>query len=397
MSCCEEYWQLLNARLDGELSPDDAARLERHLSGCPLCRQSAEDLEVLQAAMRDLPVVAAPAGFKDNIMAAVAADNVLPFAPARTPWKKYLSTAAALAVIIGGALLFRGGPDFLHQASAPTDTAVPTTEPTAPSREDPTQTALYSYEPFTDTITSAAGVAPEDGVTTVFTSAGIHDYSAASDAQAAAKNSAAEAAPSASKETATAINGAAEPESVPALRGDALPAATFRSLASPSVPISVESDTGAAPSPASVPLVTAGAIPRPDAADVETEEAAVEDASIDETAQTVYDAPLPTPAAPGGGAGAKKESITSRQALELVVDHVNAVNASPLTNVYTEDESVLSCTNSLSGTNAVVNTVVYEGLTQDGAYYLFSVEVPNQAADRYQVSLDGGEVLSAAP
>lgn len=398
MSYCEEYWQLLNARLDGELSPDDAARLEQHLAQCPHCRQSAEDLDVLQAAMRDLPVVAAPAGFKDKVMAAVAADNVIPLAPVKRPWKKYLSTAAVLALIVGAGILYRlpsGAPGNDKGTVFPAATPISTSSAEAAGvGADPQNSAraVDEVSPFA-IVTGDADAAENKNA--VFTSGQLPTEDVPAQTEAAQKQVADLSMESAKQKDAAFAGGTAQPESAPtaASNSDSLPAATFRAL---SVPTEGAGETGAAAS-ISAPMVTADApLPSRGSTTDDTLETATEDASAEEWDEEImYDQASPVEATPGVGAGAKKESITSRQALELVVDYVNA--AQPLTNVYTEDESVLSCTNSLPDTNAVVNTVVYEGLTQDGAYYLFSVEAPDRAADRYQVSLDGSQVQNAAP
>ena len=38
MKHCEEFAALLDPYLDGELSPEDAARVREHLAGCDRCR-----------------------------------------------------------------------------------------------------------------------------------------------------------------------------------------------------------------------------------------------------------------------------------------------------------------------------------------------------------------------
>ena len=47
MISCEKAELLLSARLDGALSPREAARLEVHLARCPRCRAAARELEAL--------------------------------------------------------------------------------------------------------------------------------------------------------------------------------------------------------------------------------------------------------------------------------------------------------------------------------------------------------------
>ena len=47
MISCEKAELLLSARLDGALSPREAARLEAHLARCPRCQAAARELEAL--------------------------------------------------------------------------------------------------------------------------------------------------------------------------------------------------------------------------------------------------------------------------------------------------------------------------------------------------------------
>lgn len=54
MNPCEEFIPLISARLDGELTPEEEARLEAHLAQCPGCRALAADLAVLEATLSPL-------------------------------------------------------------------------------------------------------------------------------------------------------------------------------------------------------------------------------------------------------------------------------------------------------------------------------------------------------
>ena len=49
---CERAIALISARIDGELSPADAAALEAHLADCPACAATAEAFELQDADMR---------------------------------------------------------------------------------------------------------------------------------------------------------------------------------------------------------------------------------------------------------------------------------------------------------------------------------------------------------
>ena len=49
MTPCEEYWEGLNALVDGECSPEEEAALRAHLAVCPGCRAALAELEAVQA------------------------------------------------------------------------------------------------------------------------------------------------------------------------------------------------------------------------------------------------------------------------------------------------------------------------------------------------------------
>ena len=68
MERCERYTQLLSARMDGELAPQERQELENHLAICPECRALAEQLEALRACMQDMEDVPAPQDFARGVM-----------------------------------------------------------------------------------------------------------------------------------------------------------------------------------------------------------------------------------------------------------------------------------------------------------------------------------------
>lgn len=107
MAHCDEYLELISAAIDGALSPAQRKKLETHLAQCPECGTLYAQLSNLHTALVDLPPVEVPAGLHERIMAAVAAEQVLPFAPAETKkspirWQRWLASAAVLAVVLLG-------------------------------------------------------------------------------------------------------------------------------------------------------------------------------------------------------------------------------------------------------------------------------------------------------
>lgn len=111
MAHCDEYLELISAAVDGALSPNQQEKLNAHLASCAECQRLFDDLLSLHAAIADLPPAEIPAGLKDRIMDAVAAEaenaKVLPFAPKekkRSPirWQRWLASAAVLALVVMG-------------------------------------------------------------------------------------------------------------------------------------------------------------------------------------------------------------------------------------------------------------------------------------------------------
>ncbi len=69
---CEALRDLVWTVPDGGLAADDQQRLEEHLKGCGECRARVAAARAVTAAMKRLPTEAAPVGFRDRTLAAMA-------------------------------------------------------------------------------------------------------------------------------------------------------------------------------------------------------------------------------------------------------------------------------------------------------------------------------------
>ncbi|MBS0561265.1 MAG: anti-sigma factor [Proteobacteria bacterium] len=91
---CEEMRLRLQADLDGELSPAEAAPLAAHLAACDDCRETAAQLGALSARIRaEATRHAAPAALRARIAQAAAATAAPTLAPAPPPpsgWRRVL-------------------------------------------------------------------------------------------------------------------------------------------------------------------------------------------------------------------------------------------------------------------------------------------------------------------
>ena len=97
MKECTSFEALLDLFADGELSPEEMARVQSHLDRCPACRAYVDDALAIRAALGGWEETPVPEDFHRHVMDAVRAQ------PRRrpTPWKKVaLPLAACFAVAI---------------------------------------------------------------------------------------------------------------------------------------------------------------------------------------------------------------------------------------------------------------------------------------------------------
>lgn len=115
MYTCDQALDLLSARLDGALTPEEAAGLEEHLSHCPDCRALAADLEEMHAAMPGL-YQEPPPELKERVMAQIRAESepisleeVRKKRSGRKVWRSWGAMAAVMAVVFMSAVAMRFG------------------------------------------------------------------------------------------------------------------------------------------------------------------------------------------------------------------------------------------------------------------------------------------------
>ena len=112
--------EMLSAYLDGELSPKEQARVEKHLARCADCAQNLHTLRQTVALLGQLPPVAVPRSFA--IHPAPAAPRPGLFQMRRTYVYLRAATAVAtilLAVVLAGDAFFTGLTPYLIPARAP--------------------------------------------------------------------------------------------------------------------------------------------------------------------------------------------------------------------------------------------------------------------------------------
>ena len=111
---CEAYEALLMQLVEGNLPPEDEARLREHEVVCPACAQRRADMEALLTDLSDLKEeeLPLPADFHQGWTRLVEEEaNVMQKEKAtgkkKSSWRRVLSVAAAAVVLVGGTLLTR--------------------------------------------------------------------------------------------------------------------------------------------------------------------------------------------------------------------------------------------------------------------------------------------------
>ena len=100
----EEDTALLDAYVDGELTPEEMAEVQAHLDRCPECQAYVEDALAMRAAFPTEDSLPLPEDFTKHVMEAVAKHPQS--RPKKQPWGKLAAAAACLAVLV---LVQRGG------------------------------------------------------------------------------------------------------------------------------------------------------------------------------------------------------------------------------------------------------------------------------------------------
>lgn len=133
MISCEHCEELMNARLDGEMTPEDAPLLDDHLAQCPDCRKLDRDLTALHQRLSALSLDP-----PEHLAAAVMAqleDKAAHPSKKKRPWLAGLCAAAVvlLAVALSPQILPFGGSDAAETEAAEAPTAADVAVDTAPA------------------------------------------------------------------------------------------------------------------------------------------------------------------------------------------------------------------------------------------------------------------------
>ena len=156
MKYCEDFAALLDPYIDGELSPEETARVREHLRSCDGCRAYVQAALTMRDAFPEAEDTEVPEGFAEGVMAAIRADAA-PRKRRRPRWQKtLLPLAACCAVVI---LAVSGLPRTGDNAVSTADPAQQAERQLSPDTADPSDDAASLAE-TPETAPSSTGEDP---------------------------------------------------------------------------------------------------------------------------------------------------------------------------------------------------------------------------------------------
>lgn len=134
MNGCQEYELLFSAQLDGELSPEETARLDRHLAQCPACRRLARELACIHTELEDM-TAEPPADLTDRILAQLPPVSPPPVPAAPSELQAPRRTLSRLVCATAAALVLLGEPAWRCLTAAPPSRRPPRPRTPPPGRK----------------------------------------------------------------------------------------------------------------------------------------------------------------------------------------------------------------------------------------------------------------------
>ena len=141
MTPCENYWEALNAFVDGECSPEEEAKLRAHLTECEACREALAELTALRGGFPHWEDEEVLEGFADSVLQKIAENPQQ--APKKGKRKRsstaWASLAACLGIMVLLGTLFPGerSAGSANTAAPASDAAVTGGQAAAPQSGEP--------------------------------------------------------------------------------------------------------------------------------------------------------------------------------------------------------------------------------------------------------------------
>jgi len=112
MERCERYLEQISCYVDGELGTEEQAELLRHLEACPACMGALVAYQTMSAGIQDAEVEP-PAHLVEDVMARIAATQLVRARPKRPYLRRFVAAAAVFAVVgVIGFYSIWGGPGY---------------------------------------------------------------------------------------------------------------------------------------------------------------------------------------------------------------------------------------------------------------------------------------------
>ena len=115
MTYCKESSALLDPYIDGELSPEETARVREHLHTCDGCRAYVQAALAIRDAFPEAEDTPVPDGFAAGVMAAIRADA----APRKRRRPRWAKTPLGRLLCRRGAGRLRPAPPRRHRCDGP--------------------------------------------------------------------------------------------------------------------------------------------------------------------------------------------------------------------------------------------------------------------------------------
>lgn len=128
MTPCENYWEALNAFVDGECSPEEEADIRAHLRDCAACRETLAELTALRGGFPHWEDEEVPEGFADDVLQRIAGTpRQMPKKAGRkrrgAAWAS-LAACLGITVLLGTLFLRSHSASFAENAAPASDAAV---------------------------------------------------------------------------------------------------------------------------------------------------------------------------------------------------------------------------------------------------------------------------------
>ena len=110
---CKVVRAHLDAYVDAELEPTPVIEFERHLDGCPECRNELSLARLVQRSVRELPLPSAPPALRTRVLRALddaSAERHGAAVAGRGPWTPVLAAAGAVVLVVGAVVQSDGNP-----------------------------------------------------------------------------------------------------------------------------------------------------------------------------------------------------------------------------------------------------------------------------------------------